>query len=50
LAFALNDPRFKIAVLRQAGRDEILAEARVVERGLFPTPPRSGEEHHEEQG
>jgi PTS system nitrogen regulatory IIA component len=34
LSFALHDPRFKGAVIRQAARDEILDEARRVEAGL----------------
>lgn len=34
LSFALHDPGFKRAILRQASRDEILAEARRVEAGL----------------
>ena len=36
LSFALSDPGFKAAVLRQAARDEILAEARRVEQALRP--------------
>ncbi|MGE0683886.1 MAG: PTS sugar transporter subunit IIA, partial [Candidatus Binatia bacterium] len=34
LSFALQDPSFKAVVMRQASRDEILAEARRVEVGL----------------
>jgi PTS system nitrogen regulatory IIA component len=34
LAFALHDPGFKKAVIRQAARDEILREAQRVEGGL----------------
>jgi len=36
LSFALNDPDFKSAVLRQASREEILNEARRVEESLEP--------------
>lgn len=34
LAFALNDPGFKNAVIKQASRDEILAQARRVEAAI----------------
>jgi PTS system nitrogen regulatory IIA component len=37
LSFALHDPAFKAAVVREAPREEILAEAARVEEG---TPPR----------
>jgi nitrogen PTS system EIIA component len=38
LAFALHDPGFKEAVIRQAARDEILREAQRVEEGLSRSP------------
>ncbi|MBP1683920.1 MAG: fruA 2 [Deltaproteobacteria bacterium] len=50
LSFALNEPRFKDAVLRQAARDEILAEARTVEQSMLARPPASGKAPHREQG
>jgi PTS system nitrogen regulatory IIA component len=36
LSFALHDERFKRAVERQGAHDEVMAEARRVERGLRP--------------
>jgi len=43
LAFALNDAGFKNAILSQAARDEILAEARRVEGRLYPSAPTAGD-------
>ena len=46
LSFALQDPAFKAAILRQGSRDEIFAEARRVEAALrspVATKPRKGE-------
>jgi len=37
LAFALGDPEFKNALLREASREEVLREARRVE-AAFPAP------------
>ncbi len=43
LSFALRDPQFKSAVLRQAAREEILDAAAKAEAAL-PQPPASGED------
>lgn len=50
LSFALSDRGFKDAVLRQASRDEILAEARRVEAGLGAVADGDGKAEHPEQG
>lgn len=42
LAFGLNHPGFKGAVLRQASRDEILDEARLVEAAVTPSAVGDG--------
>jgi nitrogen PTS system EIIA component len=44
LSFALRDPRFKSAVLRQASREEILDAAAKAEAGLPKPPPEPGED------
>jgi PTS system nitrogen regulatory IIA component len=44
LSFALRDPSFKSAVLRQAPREEILDAAAKAEAGLPKPPPESGED------
>jgi PTS system nitrogen regulatory IIA component len=42
LSFALHDQDFKAVVLRRAGRDEIMREARRVEAALAPAATRTG--------
>jgi PTS system nitrogen regulatory IIA component len=43
LAFALNDPQFKAAVLRQAGAEEILAEAGRIDAALRASAAADGD-------
>jgi PTS system nitrogen regulatory IIA component len=43
LSFALHDPGFKGAVIRQASREEILEEARRVEGAVGGRPSADGE-------
>jgi nitrogen PTS system EIIA component len=45
LSFALHDERFKRAVARQAEPDEVMAEARRVERALEPHDGAEGRRH-----
>lgn len=48
LAFGLNQPGFKDAVLRQASRDEILDEARRAEAALTPSAAGDGKQCEQE--
>jgi PTS system nitrogen regulatory IIA component len=49
LSFALNDAAFKDAILRQASRDEILAEAARVDAALRSSTGSNGTEGKQEQ-
>jgi PTS system nitrogen regulatory IIA component len=48
LSFALNDARFKDALIRQASRDEILNEARRVEAATTPSAVGGGRQSKQE--